>query len=97
MSSGEDLDDSELKIDEGSKIEEPEEAPPAGMMFILRARTAPDWSDRPGVPDVPEVLVFGFKVFGAQFFFQISTFLKLPVIKFRQMPPRNVSPLAIGR
>ena len=38
MSSGEDLDDSELKIDEGSKIEEPEEAPPAGMMFIFRVR-----------------------------------------------------------
>ena len=32
MSSGEDLDDSELKIDEGSKIEEPEEAPPAGIV-----------------------------------------------------------------
>ena len=53
MSSGEDLDDSELKIDEGSKIEEPEEAPPAGMMFIFRARTAPDHQSdghRPGLP-----------------------------------------------
>ena len=50
MSSGEDLDDSELKIDEGSKIEEPEEAPPAGMMFIFRARTSSGRSDRPVAP-----------------------------------------------
>ena len=43
MSSGEDLDDSELKIDEGSKIEEPEEAPPAGIVLefvrTVRPRT----------------------------------------------------------
>ena len=49
MSSGEDLDDSELKIDEGSKIEEPE-APPAGMMFIFRARTWSGRFDRPVAP-----------------------------------------------
>ena len=47
MSSGEDLDDSELKIDEGSKIEEPEEAPPAGIVLQfgrpVRSR-APDFT-----------------------------------------------------
>ena len=60
MSSGEDLDDSELKIDEGSKIEEPEEAPPAGMMFIFRARTSSGRSNRPGLPGIKKKRVFRF-------------------------------------
>ena len=45
MSSGEDLDDSELKIDEGSKIEEPEEAPPAGIVLEFVRTVRPQAHD----------------------------------------------------
>ena len=45
MSSGEDLDDSELKIDEGSKIEEPEEAPQAGIVLEFERTVRPRTHD----------------------------------------------------
>ena len=51
MSSGEDLDDSELKIDEGSKIEEPEEAPPAGIVLEFVRTVCPRTPDY-----VPEIV-----------------------------------------
>ena len=72
MSSGEDLDDSELKIDEGSKIEEPEEAPPAGMMFIFRAQTAPGRFDRPADPE--KIPISRKNFFGRDFFSNFDLF-----------------------